>query len=326
MSSLDLWGRCLVELILCMIICSVGLWMNFIDQYNSIERKKMMHHVSFPRKISLTFLKPILLESKSSAIISYVLLRLSQILFLAECIGYLCWSRSIQIWSILENISVGYLILIVFANTLLILSGPSAADTTERDGKLEYITAKNELEQLKTDRHTSANELKQSALHAQNMAYQYYRWLYEQRGKEYSSQIESEIQYLIQCFQTIDETHFFLTKSMFFVPTDVYLLEFENAVATNSLDEALHILSSFIQKIGKVHDWNAEIGRNDLLTLHKNCKIWFDLADKMECLIKEDKIFDKKLFSVYDDACTSLMTAPKSLRQEAKRRKQNAKH
>lgn len=35
---------------------------------------------------------------------------------------------------------------------------------------------------------------------------------------------------------------------------------------------------------------------------------------------------DMASVSIYDDACTSLMTAPKSLRQEAKRRKQNAKH
>lgn len=77
----------------------------------------------------------------------------------------------------------------------------------------------------------------------------------------------------------------------------------------------------FIQKIGDVHDWNTEIGRNDLWDLNENCSVWFDLADKAEDFVNANDDMRQQLRSVYDDACISLMTALKSLKQKAKQRK-----
>ena len=95
----------------------------------------------------------------------------------------------------------------------------------------------------------------------------------------------------------------------------------ESDVEKKQLESALHLLRFFIQKIGDVHDWNTEIGRNDLWDLNENCSVWFDLADKAEDFVNANDDMRQQLRSVYDDACISLMTAPKSLKQEAKQRK-----
>ena len=319
MNDLELFGRCLVELILCMFICSACLWVDFINRYASTERRKMLDHLSLFRKANMVFIKSTWFESGLLTKISYYTLRFSQILFVAACILFLCWNRTAQVWTILENISVGYIIFVLFINGPLALSGPSASDTTKRDFWLEYTSAKNQLEQLQSDSSASIKEIKKQMLHVQNTAYQYYRWRYNQRGEEFSQSAETELQFLMYSFQMMDKDYSFAKKSMFFVPVEIYVSDFESAVEKKQLEDALHILSFFIQKIGKVHDWNAEIGRNDLLTLHNNCKIWFDLADEAENFV--NKSMKQQLLSVYDDACISLMTAPKSLKQEAKRRK-----
>jgi hypothetical protein len=252
---------------------------------------------------------------------SYYTLRFSQILFVTVCILFLCWNHTVQVWVILENISVGYLIFVLFINSPLALSGSSASDTTKRDFWLEYTSAKKQLEQLQSDNSANSKELKKQVLHVQNTVYQYYRWMYSQRGEEFSQSAETELQFLMHSFQMMDKDHSFVKKSMFFVPVEIYVSDFESAVEKKQLEDALHILSFFIQKIGKVHDWNAEIGRNDLLTLHNNCKVWFDLADRAENFVNKNENMKQQLLSVYDDACISLMTAPKNLKQEAKRRK-----
>lgn len=213
----------------------------------------------------------------------------------------------------------------------LALSGSSASDTTKRDFWLEYTSAKKQLEQLQLDNSTNSKEFKKQVLRVQNAAYQYYRWRYSQRGEEFSQSAETEIQFVMpaeteiqfvmQFFQMVDKDHSFVKKSMFFVPVEIYVLDFESAVEKKQLESALHILSFFIQKIGDVHDWNTEIGRNDLLDLNENCSVWFDLADKAEDFVNANGDMRQQLRSVYDDACISLMTAPKSLKQKAKQRK-----
>ena len=125
----------------------------------------------------------------------------------------------------------------------------------------------------------------------------------------------------MQSFQMVNKDQSFIKKSMFFVPVEIYVSDFESAVEEKQLENALRILSFFIQKIGDVHDWNTEIGRNDLWDLNENCSVWFDLADKAEDFVNTNDNMSQQLRSVYDDACISLMTAPKSLKQKAKQRK-----
>lgn len=304
-----------------MFICSGCLWVDFVNRYTITERRKMLEHLSLFRKANMTFIRLTWFESGFLTKISYYVLRLSQMLFVATCVLFLCWNRTAKVWTILENISVGYIIFVLFINSPLALSGPSASDTTKRDFELEYTSAKKQLEQLQSDSSASIKEIKKQVLHVQNTAYQYYRWRYNQRGEEFSQSAETELQFLMHSFQMMDKDHSFIKKSIFFVPVEIYVSDFESAVEKKQLEDALHILSFFIQKIGKVHDWNAEIGRNDLLTLHNNCEVWFDLADEAEDFTNENKNMKQQLLSVYDDACVSLMTAPKSLKQEAKRRK-----
>jgi len=322
LNGLELFGRCLVELILCMFICSACLWVDFVNRYTITERRKMLEHLSLFRKANMVFIKSTWFEAGILTKMSYYTLRFSQMLFVAICILFLCWNRTSRIWTILENISVGYIIFVLFINGPLALSGPSASDTTKRDFELEYASAKKQLEQLQSDSSSvNTKEIKKQVLHVQNTAYQYYRWRYNQRGEEFSQAVETELQFLMHSFQMMDKDRSFAKKSMFFVPVEIYVSDFENAVEKKQLEDALHILSFFIQKIGKVHDWNAEIGRNDILTLHNNCKVWFHLADEAENFVNKNKNMKQQLLSVYDDACISLMTAPKSLKQEAKRRK-----
>ena len=239
----------------------------------------------------------------------------------AACIFFLCWNHTVHVWTVLENISVAYLIFVLFLNVPLALSGSSASDTTKRDFWLEYTSAKKQLEQLQLDNSTNSKEFKKQVLRVQNAAYQYYRWRYSQRGEEFSQSAETEIQFVMQFFQMVDKDHSFVKKSMFFVPVEIYVLDFESAVEKKQLESALHILNFFIQKIGDVHDWNTEIGRNDLRELNDNCSVWFDLADKAEDFVNANDDMRQQLRSVYDDACISLMTAPKSLKQKAKQRK-----
>lgn len=304
-----------------MFICLACLWVDFINRYTITERRKMLDHLSLFRKANMVFIRSTWFESGLLTKISYYTLRFSQILFVAACILFLCWNRTARVWTILENISVGYLIFVLFINSPLALSGSSASDTMKRDFWLEYSSAKKQLEQLQSDSSANIKEIKKQVLHVQNTAYQYYRWRYNQRGEEFSQSAETELQFLMHSFQMMDKDHSFAQKSMFFVPVEIYVSDFENAVEKKQLEDALHILSFFIQKIGKVHDWNAEIGRNDLLTLHNNCKVWFHLADEAENFVNKNENIEQQLLSVYDDACISLMTAPKSLKQEAKRRK-----
>ena len=292
MNGLELFGRCLVELIFCMLICSACLWVDFTNRYDIIERRKMLDNMSLFRKANMVFIKSAWFESGVLTKISYYTLRFSG---------------------------------------PLALSGSSASDTTKRDFWLEYTSAKKQLEQLQLDNSTNSKEFKKQVLRVQNAAYQYYRWRYSQRGEEFSQSAETEIQFVMpaeteiqfvmQFFQMVDKDHSFVKKSMFFVPVEIYVLDFESAVEKKQLESALHILSFFIQKIGDVHDWNTEIGRNDLLDLNENCSVWFDLADKAEDFVNANGDMRQQLRSVYDDACISLMTAPKSLKQKAKQRK-----
>ena len=48
---------------------------------------------------------------------------------------------------------------------------------------------------------------------------------------------------------------------------------------------------------------------------------FFQMADKAEDFVNANDDMRQQLRSVYDDACISLMTAPKSLKQKAKQRK-----
>ncbi len=257
----------------------------------------MLDNMSLFRKANMVFIKSAWFESGILTKISYYTLRFSQMLFAAACIFFLCWNHTVHVWTVLENISVAYLIFVLFLNGPLALSGSSASDTTKRDFWLEYTSAKKQLEQLQLDNSTNSKEFKKQVLRVQNAAYQYYRWRYSQRGEEFSQSAETEIQFVMQFFQMVDKDHSFVKKS------------------------ALHILRFFIQKIGDVHDWNTEIGRNDLWELNNNCSVWFDLADKAEDFVNANDDMQQQLRSVYDDACISLMTAPKSLKQKAKQRK-----
>lgn len=269
----------------------------------------------------MVFIKSAWFESGLLTKISYYTLRFSQMLFAAACILFLCWNHTVHVWTILENISVAYLIFVLFLNGPLALSGASASDTTKRDFWLEYTSAKKQLEQLQPDNSTNSKEFKKQVLRVQNAAYQYYRWRYGQMGEEFSQSAETEIQFVMRSFQMVDKDHSFVKKSMFFVPVEIYVSDFESAVEEKQLENALRILSFFIQKIGDVHDWNTEIGRNDLWDLNDNCRVWFDLADKAEDFVNTNDNMRQQLRSVYDDACISLMTAPKSLKQKAKQRK-----
>lgn len=266
----------------------------------------------------MVFIKSAWFESGLLTKISYYTLRFSQMLFAAACIFFLCWNHTVHVWTVLENISVAYLIYVLFLNGPLALSGSSASDTTKRDFWLEYTSAKKQLEQLQPD---NSKEFKKQVLRVQNAAYQYYRWRYGQRGEEFSQSAETEIQFVMQSFQMVDKDQAFVKKSMFFVPVEIYVSDFESAVEEKQLENALCILSFFIQKIGDVHDWNTEIGRNDLWDLNENCSVWFELADKAEDFVNTNDNMRQQLRSVYDDACISLMTAPKSLKQKAKQRK-----
>lgn len=278
----------------------------------------MLNNMSLFRKANMAFIKSAWFESGLLTKISYYTLRFSQMLFAAACILFLCWNRTVHVWTILENISVAYLIFVLFLNGPLALSGSSASDTTKRDFWLEYTSAKKQLEQIQPD---NSKEFKKQVLRVQNAAYQYYRWRYGQRGEEFSQSAETEIQFVMQSFQMVNKDQSFIKKSMFFVPVEIYVSDFESAVEKKQLENALHILSFFVQKIGDVHDWNAEIGRNDLWDLNENCSVWFDLADKAEDFVNTNDNMRQQLRSVYDDACISLMTAPKSLKQKAKQRK-----
>ena len=278
----------------------------------------MLNNMSLFRKANMVFIKSAWFESGILTKISYYTLRFSQMLFAAACILFLCWNRTVHVWTILENISVAYLIFVLFLNGPLALSGSSASDTTKRDFWLEYTSAKKQLEQIQPD---NSKEFKKQVLRVQNAAYQYYRWRYGQRGEEFSQSAETEIQFVMKSFQLADKDQSFVKKSMFFVPVEIYVSDFESAVEKKQLESALHILSFFIQKIGDVHDWNTEIGRNDLWDLNENCSAWFDLADKAENFVNTNDNMRQQLRSVYDDACISLMTAPKSLKQKAKQRK-----
>lgn len=278
----------------------------------------MLNNMSLFRKANMVFIKSSWFESGILTKISYYTLRFSQMLFAAACILFLCWNRTVHVWTILENISVAYLIFVLFLNGPLALSGSSASDTTKRDFWLEYTSAKKQLEQIQPD---NSKEFKKQVLRVQNAAYQYYRWRYGQRGEEFSQSAETEIQFVMRSFQMVDKDQSFVKKSMFFVPVEIYVSDFESAVEEKQLESALHILSFFIQKIGDVHDWNTEIGRNDLWDLNENCSVWFDLADKAEDFVNTNDNMRQQLRSVYDDACISLMTAPKSLKQKAKQRK-----
>ena len=318
MNALELFGRCLVELIFCMLICSACLWVDFTNRYNIIERRKILNNMSLFRKANMVFIKSAWFESGLLTKISYYTLRFSQMLFAAACIFFLCWNHTVHVWTVLENISVAYLIYVLFLNGPLALSGSSASDTTKRDFWLEYTSAKKQLEQLQPD---NSKEFKKQVLRVQNAAYQYYRWRYGQRGEEFSQSAETEIQFVMQSFQMVDKDQAFVKKSMFFVPVEIYVSDFESAVEEKQLENALCILSFFIQKIGDVHDWNTEIGRNDLWDLNENCSVWFELADKAEDFVNTNDNMRQQLRSVYDDACISLMTAPKSLKQKAKQRK-----
>lgn len=281
----------------------------------------MLNNMSLFRKANMVFIKSAWFESGLLTKISYYTLRFSQMLFAAACILFLCWNHTVHVWTVLENISVAYLIFVLFLNGPLALSGASASDTTKRDFWLEYTSAKKQLEQLQPDNSTNSKEFKKQVLRVQNAAYQYYRWRYGQRGEEFSQSAETEIQFVMQSFQMVDKDQSFVKKSMFFVPVEIYVSDFESAVEEKQLENALRILSFFIQKIGDVHDWNTEIGRNDLWDLNENCSVWFDLADKAEDFVNTNDDMRQQLRSVYDDACISLMTAPKSLKQKAKQRK-----
>lgn len=278
----------------------------------------MLNNMSLFRKANMACIKSAWFESGLLTKISYYTLRFSQMLFAAACILFLCWDHTVHVWTILENISVAYLIFVLFLNGPLALSGSSASDTTKRDFWLEYTSAKKQLEQIQPD---NSKEFKKQVLRVQNAAYQYYRWRYGQRGEEFSQSAETEIQFVMQSFQMVDKDQSFVKKSMFFVPAEIYVSDFESAVEEKQLENALHILSFFVQKIGDVHDWNTEIGRNDLWDLNENCSVWFDLADKAENFVNTNDNMRQQLRSVYDDACISLMTAPKSLKQKAKQRK-----
>lgn len=133
-----------------MFICSACLWVDFINRYTIIERRKMLEHLSLFRKANMVFIKSTWFEAGLLTKMSYYTLRFSQMLFVAICILFLCWNRTARVWTILENISVGYIIFVLFINGPLALSGPSASDTTKRDFELEYTSAKKQLEQLQS--------------------------------------------------------------------------------------------------------------------------------------------------------------------------------
>lgn len=103
MNALELFGRCLVELIFCMIICSACLWVDFTNRYDIIERRKMLDNMSLFRKANMVFIKSEWFESRFLTKISYYTLRFSQMLFAAACIFFLCWNHTVHVWTVLEN-------------------------------------------------------------------------------------------------------------------------------------------------------------------------------------------------------------------------------
>ncbi len=336
MNSLELFGRCVCCFIFSSIICSAALWINFVNRYNSIEREKILTNISWWGKLRFAYMKEITLQCGRCAKISYVILRISQIFIVLTCVIFL-WNDSFQLWSTAEIICISYVIIVLFINSPLILSGESPADTTDRDMKLEYISACERFKILQKNGETNLKDLKQCALQMQTAGYQYYRWLYCQRGADYSAQAETEIQFLRNSFQKVEEQmknasqvsfeSSFCIKNMFFVPTKVYAEEFKNQERQDNIDRALRILDLFIERIGKVHDWNTDIGRNDLAELYENCELWFALTDEAEQYIlyhTETERF-QRLLEIYGNACMSLMTAPEDLRQKMKRKKQRWK-
>lgn len=173
----------------------------------------MLDNMSLFRKANMVFIKSAWFESGFLTKISYYTLRFSQMLFAAACIFFLCWNHTVHVWTVLENISVAYLIFVLFLNGPLALSGSSASDTTKRDFWLEYTSAKKQLEQLQLD---NSKEFKKQVLRVQNAAYQYYRWRYSQRGEEFSQSAETEIQFVMQFFQMADKDHSFVKKKHVF--------------------------------------------------------------------------------------------------------------
>lgn len=45
---------------------------------------------------------------------------------------------------------------------------------------------------------------------------------------------------VIHSFQMVDKDHSFVKKSMFFVPVEIYVLDFESAVEKKQLESAIH--------------------------------------------------------------------------------------
>lgn len=119
-----------------MLICSACLWVDFTNRYDIIERRKMLDNMSLFRKANMVFIKSAWFESGVLTKISYYTLRFSQMLFAAACIFFLCWNHTVHVWTVLENISVAYLIFVLFLNGPLALSGSSASDTTKLDFSL----------------------------------------------------------------------------------------------------------------------------------------------------------------------------------------------
>lgn len=336
MESLTLFGRCIFLLVASIIISSAVIQLNFINQYNSLERNEFRKQFSLGQRLSVFYLKKIALKCGGYARVSYSVIIISWILIILECVVFF-FENSIALWTIVENISVGYIYFTLLINSPTVLASSSSADTTDRDFKAEYSSALQKVERLQISGDCNLHELKQCVLRLQQKEYQYYRWLNHHRGAEYSTEQEKEIQALYRYFIMVEDMerngsdisfeNSFCIKNMFFVKVQVYNVEFKNAIENKTLEDAIRIIDLFIKKIGTVHDWNTDIGRDDLTELQKNCESWFALIHQIEQIIiqRGDMTQRRQLLEIYNDASTSLITATVDLRREVKVRRKKWK-
>lgn len=332
MESVALFGRCVFMLVASIIICSVVIYLRFADQYNSLERKKFKNSLSLRQRISISYFRKLALKCGGYAKVSYAMLLMSLLVLALECVIFF-FEHSIAVWKTIDTVNVCYLCFMLLTNSPAVLTSSSAAETTNRDFKAEYTAALQHVEQLQTRKDSCSKEFKQCVLQLQQIEFQYFRWLNNQRNEDFSPEKEQAIQELYHFFVIVEgekansalsfETSFCM-KNMFFVQMEVYHAEFTRALEDGNIEDAIHIADLCIKKIGTVHDWNTEIGRDDRIELQRNYESWSALMDQIEQMLshKENVTMKQSLLEVYSDASISLMTATADIKKNLKARKQ----
>ncbi len=260
MESFTLFGRCIFMLLASVVICSVVIWLCFSDKYNSLEREKFKQSFLFRQRISISYFKKLALKCGGYAKVSYAMLLISLLVLAIECVIFF-FERSIVIWKVIETVNVCYLCLMLLINSPAILASPSAAETTNRDFKAEYMAALQRVEQLQIRNDSCSKKFKQSVLQLQQVQFQYFRWLNNQRNEDFSPEKEQTIQALYNFFMMVEETErtssdlsfgtSFCMKNMFFVQKEVYRVEFVRALENEEIEDAMHIADLFIKPANK---------------------------------------------------------------------------